>query len=299
MPYCARYRSFDLKGGGASRFDLEVTMWGPVWLLRRMLEAWGLVASVQFTTTFDQVLPTYAPDSEAEDAPSPHTEKFSLRGVSDPQALRRLLEVMRNRLLIDIGPKVDECYALGPYSLKESRDAEWDNAKYGELAKRAKFDSDANAIGNAAEELADFASALPICQTVTAVASPPRSRAEYRDVSRDWAQAVATRLEVPIVGISKSRETDPQLPDYGTDEDAGSEDEQERVGRMQDSMRASESLEGQKVLVIDNTIRSGGTLIEAGRALKDAGASAVYGLSLAKNAKYTKGRVSLRRGDWS
>ncbi len=294
MPYCVRYRSFDLSERGDGRFDLEVVVDGYMPLVRRMLESFRLCARVEEVIEHEGTFGSVAPNYSGE----PRKRVYRLNGVRDAKAASNSLLLFKNRIAIDLMPNIDECYALGPYSLKDSEDADWAKAEYGEMSSSAKFDSDAKAIEWAGKELTDIARCLSAWQGIDVVSAPPKSRDEYQDVSWTWAEAVASSLAAPVVRTSKSRRTPPQMPDYGTDEEAGSEDEQERVGRIGDSMQVSESLEGQRVLVVDNTVRSGGTLVEAGRALKDAGATKVYGLSLAKNAKYTKGGMSLLRGDW-
>ena len=53
-----------------------------------------------------------------------------------------------------------------------------------------------------------------------------------------------------------------------------------------------------RVLMLDDTIGSGGTLTELARALRQAGAESVYGLSAAKDAKFTLGGIDLDRDSW-
>jgi predicted amidophosphoribosyltransferase len=52
------------------------------------------------------------------------------------------------------------------------------------------------------------------------------------------------------------------------------------------------------VLILDDTIGSGGTIKEIARALKTAAAVEVYGLSVAKDAKFTKGGIDLAKERW-
>ncbi len=77
----------------------------------------------------------------------------------------------------------------------------------------------------------------------------------------------------------------------------GLEDEEEIAVRVANTMRAVDPLGGD-VLIIEDTLRSGGTLKETGRALKRAGARRVYGLCVAKDAKFTKGGVGLQKERW-
>ena len=73
--------------------------------------------------------------------------------------------------------------------------------------------------------------------------------------------------------------------------------EKEKRVRVRDSMRVEGSVDG-NVLIIDDTIESGGTLLEIARAFKDAGASKVYALSVAKDAEHTFGGIELSAELW-
>ncbi len=84
----------------------------------------------------------------------------------------------------------------------------------------------------------------------------------------------ATGLPVLERGLVKGRHTAPQ---------ARAADLAARRANVRDAFEASpEVVSGRRVLLIDDVCTSGSTLDAAARALKSAGASAVYGLTLAR-----------------
>ena len=70
------------------------------------------------------------------------------------------------------------------------------------------------------------------------------------------------------------------------------------TSRIANSVGISETIYGEAVLILDDTIRSGGTLREIGRALRAAGAASVYGLSVAKDAQFTQGGFGFLDREW-
>ena len=76
------------------------------------------------------------------------------------------------------------------------------------------------------------------------------------------------------------------------------ESEQDMIARVANSVRVQSVAIGASVLILDDTIRSGGTVIEVSRALREAGAHEVYALSVAKVAKFTLGGVDLTKERW-
>ena len=77
------------------------------------------------------------------------------------------------------------------------------------------------------------------------------------------------------------------------------ETEDEVVARLAGTMVSGPVASGANVLVIDDTIRIGATLKEVARALRQAGATNVYALAVAKDARFTLGGISLGKEFWS
>lgn len=128
-------------------------------------------------------------------------------------------------------------------------------------------------------------------RSVAAVAAPPKSDPGEANIPLTWAECVAESLGVSVVSMRKTRPTGPQKDLEGL------EDEQAVADRVRDSVQADAEIQGD-ALVIDDTIRSGGTVRDLGRALTAAGADKVYALCVAKDARFTKGGLSLSRERW-
>lgn len=103
---------------------------------------------------------------------------------------------------------------------------------------------------------------------------------------------MATAHGLRFVSTHKSRPTEPQkeLGDLG--------DEAEVAERVAQSVEVDDLHHAGSVLIIDDTLRSGGTIVELARALREAGASQVYGLCVAKDARFTNGGIDLSRERW-
>ena len=107
-----------------------------------------------------------------------------------------------------------------------------------------------------------------------------------------WARTIAGEFGWNLVNPRKTRETEPQK-NY-----ENIENEHDAVARIQCSMVVEQLPPSSRVLMLDDTIGSGGTLAELARALRQAGAESVYGLSAAKDAKFTLGGIDLDRDSW-
>ena len=214
---------------------------------------------------------------------------YNVEGVHDRSALEDLLNLVKGAIVIDLNPEVDECYALGPYSVLDGE--KWETATFGDVMRKAKYGKDQRAVAAMSEGLARFAHRHPLLGAVATVAAPPKSDPGARDVPLQWARSVATGLRARTVDVQKVIATAPQKDLQGLEE-------QEAAARVVNTMSAPAPIKGD-VLIIDDTVRSGGTLKEVGRALKHAGAQRVYGLCVAKDAKFTNGGVDLSKERWA
>ena len=188
-------------------------------------------------------------------------------GTQDGRASVGLLALLKDRLVIGLGPTVDECYALGPYTVKRASPDSLADGRYGDLLSRAKYRSDIEAIRAIGSELADFAQSHPRLRACAMVTAPPTSQTRDNLPMRwattvagmIWAGSMAMGWKTPPGGAQKNGE-----------------------GSVRGNMIALGPIQGD-VLFIDDTLESGETLQEVGRALKQAGASKVYALCVAKN----------------
>lgn len=186
-------------------------------------------------------------------------------GMQHGRAGVQLLDLLKDRIVVGLAPAVDECYALGPY--KVTRESSLVDGRYGDLLSKAKYRSDPEAIRAIGSELADFAQSHPrlrLCATVTA---PPTS--QTRDnLPRRWATTVADMIWAESLAV-----------DWKTPPDGAQKNGE---GSVRGNMTAPGPIQGD-VLIIDDTLESGETLQEVGRALKQAEASKVYALCVTKN----------------
>ena len=140
--------------------------------------------------------------------------------------------------------------------------------------------------------LVDFVKAHPTLAKVQCVLPAPKSDPGTPDLPSQWAHTIASTLGREFVTAAKTRQTNPQK------ERADDESEDDAVARVADSMVVNVSLDGRAVLILDDTIGSGGTMIELARAARAAGAYAVFGLGVAKDATFARGGVNLSQEQW-
>lgn len=274
MPVCACFHNFPLEPNRADKgLRLSLDAEGDTGLLRDVLESSGLAASVE--SSFLGAI-------------------YNLSGVRDADALAGFLSLLRRRIVISLAPDLDACYALGPYSVFDvdgRGDGVWGRAEFGEAVHRAKYANDQGAVAALSEGLANFVKGHPAMRSIAAVVAPLKFNSEEPNLPLVWARFIAESLGVSVVSARKTRPTGPQK-----DLD-GLEDEQSVADRVRNSVQVDDALRG-NALVIDDTIRSGGTVRELGRALKAAGADKVYALCIAKDAKFTSGGLNLSRERW-
>lgn len=198
---------------------------------------------------------------------------------------REFLRAFPAIIVVDLTPEVDACYSLGPYTLFQgsvSYRTEW-----GDLLSRAKYQNDREAAAQLSRQLERCVVALPLptLSAASAIVAAPKSDANTPDLVGKWAEDIASNLGLRRLASYKSRATDPQK-----NLSAG-ESETDLTRRIANSVGVSGVMARDQVLILDDTIRSGGTLREIGRALRAAGAAAVCGLTVAKDARFTQSGI--------
>ncbi len=201
-----------------------------------------------------------------------------------------LAELLKGKLVAGLRPQIEQCYALGPYSL--TKDDNWLHGSYGMAVRRAKYHMDLDAELWMQAELIQFARRHPVLRNVDAVAATPRRDESEVKLGERLASTVATGLGVDLVRPRMVRPTEEQK---GPPESAS---ETEMIERIRGSMIVDDTLANKRVLIVDDVLGSGGTMREIGRTLRAAGASSVLGLSVAKDAKFTRGGVDLDAELW-
>jgi adenine/guanine phosphoribosyltransferase-like PRPP-binding protein len=96
----------------------------------------------------------------------------------------------------------------------------------------------------------------PGLKNVTAITTPPSSISNRPNLAKLWAQRFATMNGWQLVEAIKTRQTPPQK------QISSEETEGDAVSRIAGSMQISSLQPGAEVLILDDTIRSGGTFIE-------------------------------------
>ena len=188
-------------------------------------------------------------------------------GMQDGRASVELLALLKDRLVVRLGSTVDECYALGPYTVKRASTDSLVDGRYGDLLSRAKYRSDPEAIRAIGSELANFAQSHPRLRSCATVTAPPTSQTRDNLPMR-WATTVADMIGAERLAV------DWKTPPGGAQKNG--------EGSVRGNMIAPGPIQGD-ALVIDDTLESGETLQEVGRALKQARASKMYALCVTKN----------------
>ena len=112
------------------------------------------------------------------------------------------------------------------------------------------------------------------------------------DIAGQWAEYIAAGTGLRRLVAGKMRQTIPQK------ELEEAQDENAAVASVADSVQVKNVERGASVLILDDTIRSGGTIKEMARALLQEGAGDGFGLSAAKDAKFTQGGIELSEDRW-
>lgn len=192
-------------------------------------------------------------------------------GVQGGKAPVEMLGLLKDRIVVDLAPAVDECYALGPYTVKRKSTGDLVNARYGAALHEAKYRNDPQEIHALGSKLADFARRHPRLRSCATVAAPPTSHTKV-NLPLQWAMSVAETLKAEHMAV------DWKAPPSGA--------QKNREGSVRNNMAAPRPIQGD-ALIIDDALGYGETLKEAGRALKEAGAGKVYALCVAKNMSRT------------
>lgn len=217
---------------------------------------------------------------------------FALSGVKEPDMLLRFLDLLKNKIIVDLTPQLDECYALGPYTVFDAEQG-GASSKWGDLVYRAKYRRDSAASSEIRTRIEAFIEGHILIRTVNAIVAAPKSDPTTPDLVGSWVQEIASnRNWRRLHAIKNPVTTGPQKSL------SGSETEADLIERVAHSITLRGVAKGDRVLVLDDTIRSGGTLVEIARSLREAGAREVYGLSVAKDAKFTYGGVDLGKERW-
>lgn len=210
-----------------------------------------------------------------------------------PMEAGPLLAALRGTIIADLNPAIDQCIAMGPYSLKDpSKPNTWTRGHYGELVQRAKYYGDERPLPDLSDDVAALIRAHPrLSQTTLIVATTIRDSNALRPIVK-LPDLVAGKLELGLVRALATRDTAQQ-----NDAPQGAS-QREMRDNVADSMRFGDEVHGERVLIVDDVLGSGQTLREMGRALRQAGAHEVMAVCMAKDAKFTYSQLSWDKNQW-
>ncbi len=209
---------------------------------------------------------------------------FDLCGeVPTQQDIDSLLVLLRDCMTVCDDCDISHCLDLyrTPRETAE-RPEEWPYTTTGRLVYRAKYRGDEQAAAELGELMEGFVRQHVGLQRAAAVCAVPRSseRVTGPDLPPQWARHLSRWLGVPVLPLVRARYVRTQK---------AFEDLDQRRQNQAGSMRAGPQARGLSVMAIDDFYTEGDTMREAGRALRESGATAVYGLCAVKTAKGTRG----------
>ena len=179
---------------------------------------------------------------------------IGLSGVTNGATLAKFCDQLYSTIIVDLSPTLDLCHALGPYTVFD--DGNHQHTDIGELVYQGKYWKNPDAIRELAIRLYGFVGDHPGLKNVTAITTPPSSISNRPNLAKLWAQRFATMNGWQLVEAIKTRQTPPQKQISSAETEGGA------VSRIAGSMQISSLQPGAEVLILDDTIRSGGTFIE-------------------------------------
>jgi hypothetical protein len=211
-------------------------------------------------------------------------EVIILGGNLPPEdEMDRLLGLMTRVLTVQDACDISHCLDFYRYPEETDQDPErWPYTRTGRQLYQAKYRGSGSAVLVLRDGLVDFVACHPgLVRSGTVAAMPPSSQHGNRpDCPAVWASAIGNALGAKAVTLLRTRPTSPQKD---------IEDRDERARNQRGSMRAPQSVAGDTVLVVDDLYMQGDSMEEAVRALREAGATVVFGLCVAKTVKGCQG----------
>ena len=276
MPDCGCFHHYNLKQRGINACQIDMGLEGKA-DMRRLLVDIGFARNVEV--------------DHRVNFPFTINTRISLRGVHDVDQLKVFFNYLKSTLIVDLFPRLDHCYALGPYTLFQNNSRA--RSEIGSLVRQAKYQRNPEASEDLLNRLSEFIDAHPLLLESTAIIVPPNSEINSPSLTQDWASEISRNYGFRLLKAHKHRQTDPQKSKL-----EGDEPEETVIAGIQNTMFVEQMPQGSKVLILDDIIGSGGTMIELARALREANASKVYGLSAAKDATFTRGGIDLSKDLW-
>ena len=277
MPLCGCFHSYELARTSAREYRLTFPA-GALANLEQLISLSRLVTSIQ---EGPKLVVSFRP-----------SRTFNLAGVSNESRLRRFLDSLSKRIIVDLSPEIVQCYSLGPYSVF-SGDGGRSYSRWGQLVNQAKYQRDVHSSAGLLDALKHFIRQNETLEMVDCIVSAPKSDINTPDLAGSWAEQIAADRKWQRVIAYKNI-----VPNRPQKVRSDTETEEDLVNRVSGTVRVEGVARGSNVLVLDDIIGSGGTIKEIGRALREAGAGSIAGLSVAKDARDTRGGVDLKKELW-
>jgi hypothetical protein len=207
------------------------------------------------------------------------------------EQVERFLSLLTGTLTIE--DSLDESHSLG-YHQDEDETGGLVRSELGWLVIRASAKygrpPEADARRSIVEALCRFVEAHPRYSQAEAVAAvPPHEVGGQGSLSQQVVSQVATQLGRALVGVIRVSTRPPQKDIVDDDRKKGVE---RRIANQKDSMAIEDDVAGRSIVVIDDLYGSGASMREAARALRDAGAAEVLGLTVTKQRLYEGVRLA-------
>lgn len=200
------------------------------------------------------------------------------------------LELVTRCLTIEDG--LDESHALAYHQDQDESTGNLRRSALGQLVNRAKYRTEKASRERIGEAVTDFIRSHPRYARSDAVASvPAHRRGSASGLSGRLVRQVADALQLRRVEISRFQSKTPQKDIVDDDRRLGVK---KRLTNQKNSMLVDDDIDGLTITVVDDLYGSGGTIQEAARALKEAGAQEVLSLCITKQRLFEG--VSLSQG---
>lgn len=203
------------------------------------------------------------------------------------EEVERFLALVTRVLTIE--DSLNESHALG-YHQDDDETGALVRSELGTLLYRAKYRSSAEARETVAQALVRFIQGHPRYRRAHAVAAVPPHQAGRQDsLCQSLVAPIANECGFQTGEIVKVTTTAEQKEIIDEDRKSGVE---RRFANQSGSMRVDDDITGLAVVALDDLYGSGGTMAEAARALREAGAAEVLGLAVTKQRLYEGVRLA-------
>lgn len=188
------------------------------------------------------------------------------------------LELVTRSLTIE--DSLDESHALAYHQDQDDTTGSLRRSALGQLVWDAKYNTRRQPRERIGRAMGEFIGAHPRYARADFIAAiPPHDASKTGGLPARLIRQLEEALRLDVVQITRVSTRPPQKDI--TDEDR-SKGVGRRIGNQRRSMRVDSNLSGRAIIVIDDLYGSGGSMQEAARALREAGASEVLGLAATK-----------------